>query len=268
MKIERYAVAALGSARQGMKRLHLLGEWAATWSARVALRLYAAAHQVGQRVQSVRRTLIHFGHVVKTGHSRLQEVLRQQETELAKVIADSTQLVQARTMKIERYAVATLGSVRQTMKRLQLLGEWAATWSARVALRLYAAAHRLGQRVQSVCRAFIHFGHVVKTGRSRLQEVLRKQETELAKILIDSTEPVVVTDDAHRILAANAAALTLFGVSEANLYRFAIDAFLPSEQVHYFERNGPRFGRSAERVGECEIRPLVGKPKMVEFSFQ
>jgi PAS domain-containing protein len=137
-----------------------------------------------------------------------------------------------------------------------------------VALRLYAAAHQAEQRVQSLRRALIHFGHVVRTGRSRLQEVLRKPETELAKILIDATEPVVVTNDAHRILAANTAALTLLGVSEANLHRFAIDAFLPSAQVHYFERNGPRFGRSALRVGECEIRPLVGKPKVVEFSFQ
>ena len=171
-------------------------------------------------------------------------------------------------MKIEKYAVAALGSVRQRMKRLHLLGEWAATWSARVVLRLHVAAHQVGQRVQSVRRAFIHFGHVVRTRRSRLQEVLRKQETELAKILIDSTEPVVVTDDAHRILAANTAALTLFGVSEANLHRFAIDAFLPSEQVHYFQRNGPRFIKSAERRGECEIRPLGGNPKVVEFSFQ
>ena len=171
-------------------------------------------------------------------------------------------------MKIEKHAVAVLGSVRQRMKRLNLLGEWAATWSARVALRLYAAGRQVGQRVQSVCHAFIHFGHVVRTGRSRLQEVLRKQETELAKILIDSTEPVVVTDDAHRILAANTAALALLGVSEGNLHRFAIDAFLRSEQVHYFERRGPRFSKSEERMGECEIRPLVGKPKVVEFSFQ
>jgi PAS domain-containing protein len=171
-------------------------------------------------------------------------------------------------MKMEKHAVAALGFVRQRMKRLHVLGEWVATWSTRVVWRLYAAAHQVGQRVHSVRRAFIHFGQVVKTRRSRLQEVLRKQETELAKILIDSTEPVVVTDDAHRILAANAAALTLFGVSEANLHRFAIDAFLPSEQVHYFQRNGPRFIKSAERRGECEIRPLVGKPKVVEFSFQ
>jgi nitrogen-specific signal transduction histidine kinase len=107
-----------------------------------------------------------------------------------------------------------------------------------------------------------HFGHVVRNGRSR------HGETELAKVLFDATEPVVVTDDAHRILAANTSALMLFGVSAGNLDRFAIDAFLPSNQVHYFERNGPRFVRSAERVGECEIRPLVGKPKVVEFSFQ
>ena len=180
----------------------------------------------------------------------------------------SAEPVQARTAKIARYAVAALGSVRQRMKRLHLLGEWAARWGARVALHFYAAAHEIGQRVQSVRRVLIHFGHVVRMGRSRLQEVLRQQETELAKILIDSTEPVVVTDDAHRILAANAAALTLLGVSEGNLHRFAIDAFLPSEQVHYFERNSPRFIKSAERMGECEIRPLVGKPKVVEFRFQ
>jgi len=101
-----------------------------------------------------------------------------------------------------------------------------------------------------------------------LQEVLRQKETELAKVLADSIEPVVVTDDAHRILAANTAALTLLGVSEGNLHRFAIDAFLPQEQVHYFERSSPHFVKSAERLGECEIRPLVGKPKVVEFSFQ
>jgi PAS domain-containing protein len=101
-----------------------------------------------------------------------------------------------------------------------------------------------------------------------LQEALREKETELSKVLADSTEPVVVTDDAHRILAANAAALVLLGVSKSNLHRFAIDAFLPPEQVHYFERSGPRFIKRDKRVGECEIRALGGKPRVVEFTFQ
>jgi PAS domain-containing protein len=147
-------------------------------------------------------------------------------------------------------------------------GEWASGSSSRLVSRLYAAAHHVGQRVQSLRRTFADFGLLLRTGRSRLQEALREKETGLAKVLADSTEPVVVTDDAHRILAANAAALVLLGVSKSNLHRFAIDAFLPPEQVHYFERSGPRFIKRDKRRGECEIRPLGGNPKVVEFSFQ
>ena len=154
------------------------------------------------------------------------------------------------------------------MERMNFsFGEWTSTWSARVVLRLYAAEH-IGQRIQSVRGRFVDFGQLLRNGRSRLQEALRQGETELATILADSNDPVIVTDDAHHILAANPAALTLLHVSRNNLHRFAIDAFLPLKQVHYFERSGPRFIKSAERRGECEIRPLVGKPKVVEFSFQ
>ena len=155
------------------------------------------------------------------------------------------------------------------MERMNFsFGEWASTWSARVALRLYAAAEHVGQRIQSVRRRLVDFGQLLRNGRSRLQEALRQGETELATVLADSNDPVIVTDDAHHILAANPAALTLLHVSKNNLHRFAIDAFLPLKQIHYFERSGPRFIKWAERRGECEIRPLGGKPKVVEFSFQ
>jgi len=99
----------------------------------------------------------------------------------------------------------------------------------------------------------------------------RRQEDErehyLWGLLKDSSEPIVVTDDEHRLLAANPPALTLFGISETNLNNFSIDAFLRPDQVRCFEREGPPFKR-VERLGECQIRPLNGKPKVVAFSFQ
>jgi len=95
-----------------------------------------------------------------------------------------------------------------------------------------------------------------------------ERENYLSRLLKDSSEPVVVTDDEHRLLAANLAALTLFGISQKNLNNFSIDAFLRHDQVHCFEREGPPFMQGPERLGECQIRPLNGKPKVVAFSFQ
>ena len=63
-----------------MERMNFsFGEWAATWSTRVASRLYAAAEQIGQRIQSVRRGLVDFGQFLGEGRSQLQEALRQGE---------------------------------------------------------------------------------------------------------------------------------------------------------------------------------------------
>jgi PAS domain-containing protein len=145
---------------------------------------------------------------------------------------------------------------------------WVATLSARSVLRLYAGARKIGRQAQYVRGRLVDFGYLLRTSQSRVQEALRRRETELAKVVYDSCEPVVVTDDAHRILAVNSAALGLLGVSKANFNKFTIDAFLAPQQIHCFERRGRRFVKSQERVGECEIRPLGGNPKVVEFSFQ
>lgn len=162
-----------------------------------------------------------------------------------------------------------MGAERNKFKRLQYnLADWAATRSAIPILRLYAAARKIGQYVQYARKRLGDFGYVVKTGQSRVQEMLRKKETELATLLSESSEPVVVTDAGHRILAVNSAALGLLGVSKTNFNKFAIDAFLAPGQLHCFERHGPRFIRPSERQGECEIRPLGGTPKVVQFSFQ
>jgi PAS domain S-box-containing protein len=148
------------------------------------------------------------------------------------------------------------------------LAESVATWSVRTKLRLSAMSDRLMPPLRSVRKTVVELGYRLKEGHWRLQETLREKEHYLAQLLADSAEPTIVTDDSHRVLAANPAALALFGVSMANVRKFTIDAFLPYSQVHCFERTGPPFVRGAEKLGECVIRRLDGRSKVVEYTFQ
>jgi len=139
----------------------------------------------------------------------------------------------------------------------------------RVRLMLVGFGYSLQTHLHHVRLMPVGFGYRGKRGKSghgRWQE--GERENYLSGLLTDSSEPVVVTDDAHRLLAANLAALTLFGISPKNLGNFTIDAFLRHDQVHYFEREGPAFVQGPERLGKCQISPLQGKPKVVAFSFQ
>jgi PAS domain-containing protein len=146
--------------------------------------------------------------------------------------------------------------------------EWIWTSSARAGLRLLDAVEHFGAGLESARRVLIDCKYRLKNGHWPLQEELREREHDLARLLADSSEAMVVTDDSHRLLAANPAALTLFGISETNLNKFTIDAFLRHDQVHCFEREGVPFIKGAKRWGECQIRPLKGRPKVVKFSFQ
>lgn len=99
-------------------------------------------------------------------------------------------------------------------------------------------------------------------------DAIRQREGYLSKLLADSEDAVVVTDDEHRLLAANQPALDLLGVSEKNMHRFTIDAFLPPGETHFFEPNLPRFIHGTERRGDCRIHRLDGSLREVEFTFQ
>jgi PAS domain-containing protein len=148
---------------------------------------------------------------------------------------------------------------------LRMLDEIVGVRLDRVRLMLVGFGDRLQTHLDRVRLMPVGFGDRVKSGQGRWPE--GERENYLSRLLTDSSEPVVVTDDAHRLLAANPAALTLFGISQKNLNNFSIDAFLRHDQVHCFEREGPPSKRAA-RLGKCQIRPLNGKPKVVAFSFQ
>jgi len=103
--------------------------------------------------------------------------------------------------------------------------------------------------------------------RRRLQETLREREDGLRKLLASSPDAIVVTNADHRLVAANPIALDLFGISEANMGKFTIEAFLPHKQILDFDGNGPPFIKREERHGKCRIRRLDGSLRIAEYTF-
>jgi PAS domain S-box-containing protein len=101
----------------------------------------------------------------------------------------------------------------------------------------------------------------------RLQEALREREDGLRKLLASSPDAIVVTNADHRFVAANPTALDLFGISEANMGKFTVDAFLPHEQILDFDGNGSPFMKRKESHGKCRIRRLDGSSRIAEYTF-
>jgi len=114
---------------------------------------------------------------------------------------------------------------------------------------------------------------LTKLGRSlagksrRLQKTLRARENELQKLLATSPDAIVVTKADGCFIAANPKALNLFGVSETNMKKFTVDAFLSHGQLPEFDRNGSAFVRRRARHGKCEVRRLDGSLRVAEYSF-
>jgi PAS domain S-box-containing protein len=82
-----------------------------------------------------------------------------------------------------------------------------------------------------------------------------------------SLDAIVVTDDEHRVVAANTNALQLFGVSQANIRNFTLDSFIVSGRVAGFKGHGASFGSTEMKKGNCKIRRLDGKVRLVEYEF-
>jgi PAS domain S-box-containing protein len=98
----------------------------------------------------------------------------------------------------------------------------------------------------------------------RLEEARRTSENDLRKLLANSLDAIVVTDGDHRLVCANPKALDLFGVSELNMRKFTIDAFLSHCQILELRRKWFVIRRD-ERYGKCKIRRLDGSLRIAEY---
>jgi len=80
-------------------------------------------------------------------------------------------------------------------------------------------------------------------------------------------DAIVVTDGDRRLVAANAKALELFGISESNLGNFTVDAFLANVELPDLDLTDSSFEHREVRVNRCKIRKLDGGLRVAECQF-
>ena len=114
---------------------------------------------------------------------------------------------------------------------------------------------------------FTKLGKNVLDKTRSLQDARRGKENDLRQLLASSADAVVVTNVDRRFITANPSALHLFGVSEANLTQFTIDAFLLEGEILHLDENGLPFISREETQGECKIRRLTGNLRIADYIF-
>jgi PAS domain S-box-containing protein len=132
---------------------------------------------------------------------------------------------------------------------------------------LFIAFEQMAVQLQRAQNTLTRLGRSVAEKPRRLKEALRDRENGLRKLLASSPDAIVVTNGDHRFVAANPKALGLFGISETNMRKFTIDAFLPDGHILGFDADGPPFMRREERHGKCKIRRLDGSVRVAEYVF-
>jgi PAS domain S-box-containing protein len=137
---------------------------------------------------------------------------------------------------------------------------------------------QLGGQVSSVSRqvtrkllkardAITALGRTIADKPRRMREVRLTRENDLRNLLASSMDAIVVTDGDRRLVAANAKALELFGISESNLGNFTVDAFLANVELPDLDLTDSSFEHREVRVNRCKIRKLDGGLRVAECQF-
>jgi len=133
--------------------------------------------------------------------------------------------------------------------------------------QLFVALEHVTVRLQTRQRRLTSLGRSFVHRPRRVQKTLRSREADLRNLLANSPDAIVVTNLVRRFVSANPKALDLFGVSEANMRKFTVDAFLSHGPTPEFDANGSPFRKQKTRQGKCEVRRLDGSLRVVEYSF-
>jgi PAS domain-containing protein len=150
-----------------------------------------------------------------------------------------------------------------TKKLHFLFGDWVALSAHMIRSGLLIAGRRLSASNQWTRGLIVEHRWQAILEKQVINMKTREKEERLARQMADPLEAAVLLDDKHRLVGANQAALSLLGISERNIDKFTIDAFLPD-----LKRMGRSFIKKSERWRGCKIIRLDGSFMVGEFVCQ
>jgi len=132
----------------------------------------------------------------------------------------------------------------------------------RLRSQVSAVSKQVAMKLQKAQNALTALARTIADKPRRNREARWARENELGCLLASSLDAIVVTDSARRLVAANAKALELFGVSASNIRNFTLDAFVPN-----FNWSDVSFKSQEARLNRCKIRRLDGDLCVAECQF-
>lgn len=137
---------------------------------------------------------------------------------------------------------------------------------AEVKARPPAASGQWTARLRQAQKTLSGLGRNIADRRQTGRQELGARESQMHELLANSRDAIAIINGDHCFVTANRRALDLFGVSERNLSKFSIDAFLFRGQIADLQRNGSSFMGRQEKHGQCLIRRLDGSLRVAEFA--
>jgi len=130
-----------------------------------------------------------------------------------------------------------------------------------------SVSRQVTRKLLKVLEAVTGLGRNIADKPRRMREVRLTRENDLRNLLASSLDAIVVTDGDRRLVAANAKALELFGISEFNMGNFTVDAFLINVGLRDVDWNDASLESRGARVNRCKIRKLDGGLRVGECQF-
>ena len=148
-----------------------------------------------------------------------------------------------------------------------LIDDWLALPTAKIRSAVFIVGERLRACRQWARRSVFEIGWKAIRERGRMKEAARQRAVRLTKLLTDTSDAVVLMDKEHRLVVANDAALLLFGISERNISKFTLDAFLRNGEISGSEQAGRPFIRNKGQWHSCKIARLDGSSLVAEIAY-